>query len=258
MGAARHRPMGPMEGADAMHAMGLMGRDRRRRSAEAATLTVLLLLLAAAPWRSATAADSETPLANAGESAPAGADTEAATSGNRYVAEILDTVYTVNAAEFFALELPTQAEGARADHLSGTITMAEKKGDIIIRIFKSSDYKGWLKKRDLQKSSPIWSSKRARTINVDLDLPLGVPITLLLDNGYSIRTPGCRGNGGKTRWLYRRRFRHATKQRRGGHPAASTAASGRRLEVAVSRWSRRPPAAGPSSPSRASGFSSGA
>jgi hypothetical protein len=154
-------------------------------------LAALIFAFATAPRvAAAPAEDPESSTgAGSGEGASAAADSESAPPGNRYVAEIIDTAYTVGAAEFFALDLPAVVEGANADHLSGTISMAEKKGDIIVRVFRSADYPGWLKKRDLQHSNPLWSSKRARTINVDLDLPPGTPITLLLDNGYSIRTP---------------------------------------------------------------------
>jgi len=115
------------------------------------------------------------------------ADETAPSTRDWYVAEIIDTVYSVGPAEFFALDLPTNPEGSEAVHLSGTITIADRKGDIIVRVFRAADYKGWLKKRDLKESNPLWSSKRSRNISVDLDLPHGTPIILLLDNGYSIR-----------------------------------------------------------------------
>ncbi len=174
-----------------MHAREPMstGPGRERLKAAAAILAALMLAFAAVPGPGAAPSEEPSSTADSGESASTADSESTEPSGNHYVAEIIDTVYVVGAAEFFALELPVKAEGADADHLSGTIAMAEKKGDIIVRVFRTADYKGWLKKRDLQKSNPIWSSKRARTINVDLDLPTGTPITLLLDNGYSLRTP---------------------------------------------------------------------
>jgi hypothetical protein len=174
-----------------MHADGLMPTDGKqdRRSAAAVVLAALILLFASGPVAPTASAEDPSSSTGSGEGESAVADSESSPSGDHYVAEILDTVYTVQAAEFFALDLPVKAEGSDADHLSGTISMAEKKGDIIVRVFRAADYKGWLKKRDLKQTNPIWSSKRARTINLDLDLPPGTPITLLLDNGYSLRTP---------------------------------------------------------------------
>jgi hypothetical protein len=150
---------------------------------------ILSCLVAGWPGPRARAQDPTTPQgADASSMEDSSAQTGGGHSGNTFVAEIIDTAYVVDAAQFFALDLPTHTEGAMADHLSGTITMAEKKGDIIVRVFRTADYQGWLKKRDLQHTSPLWSSKKARTINLDMELPPGVPITLLLDNGYSIRT----------------------------------------------------------------------
>src|SRR5678815_1773883 len=65
-------------------------------------------------------------------------------AGNGYVAEIVDSSYFVGPAEFFALDLPTQASGARATHLFGTVTTQGKK-DIMVRLFKATDYDRWLK-----------------------------------------------------------------------------------------------------------------
>src|SRR6267143_6892996 len=109
-------------------------------------------------------------------------------TGNGYVAEIIDSSYIVGPAEFFALDLPTQANGARAVHLFGTVTTHGKK-DIMVRLFKSSDYDRWLKQKSGRKPEAFWTSPRAATLTLDQDLPPGEPVVLLLDNGYSIRTP---------------------------------------------------------------------
>ena len=92
------------------------------------------------------------------------------------------------AAEFFALDLPTNKSGARAVHLFGTITTQGRK-DIVVRLFKSSDYDNWLKQKSGRKPLALWTSPRSGNLTLDQDLPAGTPIVLLLDNGYSIRTP---------------------------------------------------------------------
>ena len=109
-------------------------------------------------------------------------------SGSGYVAEIVDSTYTVGPAEFFALDLPTNQPGAKAVHLFGTVTTKGKK-DIVVRLFKSSDYDRWLKQKGGRKPEAFWTSPRAATLTLDQDLPPGEPVVLLLDNGYSIRTP---------------------------------------------------------------------
>ena len=109
-------------------------------------------------------------------------------SGDGYVAEIVDSSYTVGPAEFFALDLPTNKSGARAVHLFGTITTQGRK-DIIVRLFRSSDYDLWLKQKSGKKPQALWTSPRSGNLTIDQDLPAGTPIVLLLDNGYSIRTP---------------------------------------------------------------------
>ena len=109
--------------------------------------------------------------------------------GHHWLAEIVDSVFSVGPAEFFALDLPADPEGARATHLSGTVNVADRKGDIIVRLFKSADYQNWLKKKGGDKAAPLWTSKRARSISLDHDLPQGTRLVLLLDNGYSVRTP---------------------------------------------------------------------
>src|SRR5436853_1173791 len=106
---------------------------------------------------------------------------------NGYVAEIVDSSYNVGPAEFFALDLPTKAPGAHAVHLFGTVTTAGKK-DIMVRLFKASDYDRWLKIKSGRKPLAFWTSARAHSLTLDQDLP-PEPVVLLLDNGYSIRTP---------------------------------------------------------------------
>jgi hypothetical protein len=115
-------------------------------------------------------------------SAPAGPP------GHGYVAEIVDSSFLVGPAEFLALDLPPNPPGARAVHLLGTVNVADKKGDIMIRLFTASAYQGWLKKRGGEKANAFWASKRQRAITLDQDLPADGPFVLLLDNGYSVRT----------------------------------------------------------------------
>ncbi|MGH7680531.1 MAG: hypothetical protein ACRENN_00925, partial [Candidatus Eiseniibacteriota bacterium] len=85
-------------------------------------------------------------------------DSEDISDGNHFVAEIVDSSYTVGPAEFFALDMPTDPEGAHAVHLSGTVTVTDKKGDIIVRLFRAQDYQQWLKKRGGDKAGPVWTS----------------------------------------------------------------------------------------------------
>ncbi|HEY2924029.1 MAG TPA: hypothetical protein VGJ98_03580 [Candidatus Eisenbacteria bacterium] len=109
-------------------------------------------------------------------------------SGSGYVAEIVDSSYTVGPAEFFALDLPMIQPGAKAVHLLGTVTTKGKK-DIVVRLFRASDYDRWLKQKSGRKPQAFWTSPRSGSLTLDQDLPAGVPVVLLLDNGYSIRTP---------------------------------------------------------------------
>lgn len=108
--------------------------------------------------------------------------------GQGYVAEIVDSVYLVGPAEFFALDLPSDPPGVRAVHLLGTVSVTDRKGDIQVRLFRAADYQGWLKKRGGEKAGPFWNSKRARSITLDQDLSQIGPCVILLDNGYSVRT----------------------------------------------------------------------
>jgi hypothetical protein len=108
---------------------------------------------------------------------------------NRYVVEVVDSLFRVEPAEFLALDLPTSTPGARAIHLLGTVNVTDRKGDIIVRLFRAPEYQNWLKKRGGEKGNAFWSSRRSRALTLDQDLPQDVPIVLLIDNGYSVRTP---------------------------------------------------------------------
>lgn len=126
---------------------------------------------------------------------PRGADharaqdtTAAPAAGRTFLSEIVDSTYFVGPAEFFALDLPVIARGARAVHIFGDVQVSGKGRDVIVRIFRSSDYQDWLKRRSGKEGKPLWSSPRSRSIHVDQALPPGQPAVLLLDNGYSIRT----------------------------------------------------------------------
>ena len=115
-------------------------------------------------------------------------DASLAPSGQTYVAEIVDSLFLVGPAEFFAVELPPDPPGARAVHLQGTISVTDRKGDIMVRLFRARDYQSWLKKRGGEKAGAFWVSKRSRHINLDQDLTSAGPFVVLLDNGYSMRT----------------------------------------------------------------------
>ncbi len=108
----------------------------------------------------------------------------------RFVAEVIDSTYFVEPAYLFALDLPVRASGgARAVHILGDVSVVGGRRDLIVRLFRASDYLNWLKRRGGRQAGPLWSSNRQRTIHLDQDLPIGVPVVLLLDNGYSLRTP---------------------------------------------------------------------
>ena len=108
----------------------------------------------------------------------------------RFVAEVIDSTYFVEPAEFFALDLPVRAQGgAMAAHILGDVSVVGGRHDIVVRLFSASGYQDWLKRRGGRQSNPIWSSKRQRVVHVDMELPQGTPMVMLLDNGYSLRTP---------------------------------------------------------------------
>lgn len=108
----------------------------------------------------------------------------------RFVAEVLDSTYFIEPAEFFALDLPVRSQnGAVAAHILGDVSVVGGRHDIIVRIFRSGDYQNWLKRRGGRQTGPVWSSPRQRAVRLDQELPQGTPLVLLLDNGYSLRTP---------------------------------------------------------------------
>jgi hypothetical protein len=109
--------------------------------------------------------------------------------GARFVAEVIDSTFFVSPAQFLALDLPRDPAGARAIHLAGSIAVRGRNLDIVLRMFRAADYDVWLKQDGGRRVGPIWSSKKSRVHNLALDLPPGGPFVLLLDNGYSIRTP---------------------------------------------------------------------
>src|SRR5262245_12716239 len=121
-----------------------------------------------------------------GDAGGSSAATPAPATAQRYVAEIVDSASAVGPAEFLALDLPANPSGQRAAHLLGTVTVA--KVDIMVRLFTAPAYQGWLKRRGGDHANAFWSSKRDRAITLDQALPDG-PLVILLDNGYSIRTP---------------------------------------------------------------------
>lgn len=134
-------------------------------------------------------------IASGTAAAPARAqeDSSAQTPGRQgsfFVSEIIDSTYFVGPAEFFALDLPASLRGAAAVHVFGEVSVVGSgKRDIIVRLFRSSDYQNWLKRRGGSEAKALWSSQRSRTVRLDQDVPAGTPVVLLLDNGYSIRTP---------------------------------------------------------------------
>lgn len=130
-----------------------------------------------------------------------------------YVAPLIDTSYSVGPAEFLGIDMPADPPGAKAVRLIGTIQV-EGQGDIQVRLFRAADYQNWLKKRGGRKAEPYWTSKKLRTINMDHPLTSGQPVVLVIDNGYSVRTPK------RVKTLLQIQY-----QRTGAVPA-STAASG--------------------------------
>ena len=110
--------------------------------------------------------------------------------GGYFVSELIDSTYFIGPAEFLALDLPSSMRGASAVHVFGEVSvLGSGKRDIIVRLFRASDYQNWLKRRGGVNSKALWTSPRARNVKVDQTLPAGTPVVLLLDNGYSIRTP---------------------------------------------------------------------
>ena len=111
-------------------------------------------------------------------------------TGEYYVAEVVDSLFFVPPAGFLALDLPRDPAGAQAVHLSGSVTVRGRGRDIQLRLFRAKDYDAWLHPTGGRKGESFWTSKRIRTAQLDLPLPAaGGPFVLLLDNGYSIRTP---------------------------------------------------------------------
>lgn len=108
---------------------------------------------------------------------------------NSFVAEMIDSTFFVGPAEFFAIDLPAHAGTAAATHLFGTVRATGGSRDIIVRLFSGEAYDRWLKKRGGEKAGPFFVSSKSKSITLDHDLPAGQKIVLLLDNGYSIRTP---------------------------------------------------------------------
>lgn len=107
-----------------------------------------------------------------------------------FVSELIDSTYFVGPAEFFALDLPASMRGASAVHVFGEISvLGSGKRDIIVRLFRATDYQNFLKRRGGNKFKALWTSPRARNVKVDQNIPAGTHVVLLLDNGYSIRTP---------------------------------------------------------------------
>jgi hypothetical protein len=159
---------------------------RRRRAAGSATLAVL------AGW--VVLAVARTALAQAGSGEPImlpeqETSRQQALPSDSYVAEVIDSTFFVGPAEFFALDLPTRGEGIEATHIFGTVTATGPKRDIIVRLFSGVEYDRWLKKRGGPDAKPFWVSPKARVVNLDHDLPPGQAAVLLLDNGFSLRTP---------------------------------------------------------------------
>ncbi len=177
------------------------GIHPERWSLRAWLLALALLLLALVLTHRATGGDTAALAAGGdpgsgepgavapGEPAPGEEDLLPPGEGARYVAEVVDSTFVVSPAQFLGLDLPRDPPGARAIHLTGSVSVRGRDRDIILRLFRTADYNVWLKQDGGRKAEPLWSSRKARTQNLDLVLPRGGPFVLLLDNGYSIRTP---------------------------------------------------------------------
>lgn len=160
-----------------------MGRDASR------TVVAALALIAAMSLAGSARAQSggEEPIMLPEDSSVA--PRQQALPADSYVAEVVDSTFFVGPAEFFALDLPTTGSGIEGTHLTGTVTASGRKRDIVVRLFSGTEYDRWLKKRGGPQAKPFWVSPKSRVIALDHDLPAGQPVVLLLDNGYSIRTP---------------------------------------------------------------------
>jgi hypothetical protein len=159
---------------------------------------VLVLLAAALLTAGPVRSQEETPPPPPASEETPGVETPAAEPlapadmlpSGRFVAEVVDSTYFLEPAQFFALDLPVRAQGgALAAHILGDVSVIGARRDLIVRLFRAADYQNWLKRRGGRQAAPIWSSSRQRTIRLDMELPQGTPMVLLLDNGYSLRTP---------------------------------------------------------------------
>jgi hypothetical protein len=128
-------------------------------------------------------------MATAQPASDASAGTAPQPTSDGWISEVVNSSYTVGPAEFFALDLPTNKPDAKAVHLSGTVTTQGRGKDIIVRLFRGADYDRWLKQKSGRKPQALWTSPRSRSLTLDRDLPPGEAMVLLLDNGYSVRTP---------------------------------------------------------------------
>ncbi len=160
-----------------------MGREARKVVVAAFALLVALSLTGSG--RAQTGGEEPIMLPEGTPAAPR----QEGLPADSYVAEVVDSTFFVGPAEFFALDLPTTGPGIEATHLTGTVTVSGGKRDIMVRLFSGIEYDRWLKKRGGPQAKPFWISPKARTITLDHDLPAGQAVVLLLDNGYSIRTP---------------------------------------------------------------------
>lgn len=163
-----------------------MGRSRRVTNGRALAVALAVVCAFAVGGRAARAQSGGEPMM-----LPETTTTPApqqSLPGDSYVAEVVDSTFFVGPAEFFALDLPTLGAGIEATHLSGSVAVAGK-GDIVVRLFSGVEYDRWLKKRGGPPAKPFWVSSKSRSINLDHELPPGQAVVLLLDNGYSIRTP---------------------------------------------------------------------
>ena len=155
-----------------------------KRTANRAMLALLLILSMAGTAR-AQSGQGEPMMLPEGVPVPS----QEGLPADSYVAEVIDSTFFVGPAEFFALDLPTSGRGVEATHLTGTVTATGGKRDIMVRLFTGTEYDRWLKKRGGKEAKPFWISPKARVITLDHALPAGQSVVLLMDNGYSIRTP---------------------------------------------------------------------